>query len=568
MSMSRLTGRRVLGAAALLAVLASCGVILTEGETRSQMTADLLDSGSAFAPERVDGGDGEEFEVEPKENAGKVEESTRSFFRTIQIDPAEERTAGPKFIDSGDINNDGLIDILSGWNQSQPIQIHLQERDENGRVSFETINIAGTFPVTTLGGLRLGDFNGDGWLDIAMAIKNTGVIQFCNDPAPACADPMVFDADEGLVGILINPGNAEVLRTADTWIEVTFPLTRLSGRRDIPVDEEENMPENNSYTDLEVADFDGINGPDIIVAFNPAECECNGERPPNNRVMLLPNPGPDLITDGMNWQAIWLEVDAPAIKDLEVSDVDSDGDPDIVVTYPIAITQNVRWLRNPLVPHTVGGPSGPAEVVRGQVAWETRPIGQVDPGADVVELGDVDLDGFDDVVVRSTIGGIVQWFRRPNGPIPIGTIDQVGPPNPVPARIDIPWAVFTLTEMGDRVPEGMAVGDLTGRGQNEVAIGVEGAVVFFDSSTADNAYDLWTEIPIVIDTPPDDPNSPAGTIDTSTNINELVILDLNNDGFNDIIATFDRRQGAGVSDDVLLWFRNTLTKEDLKDPVK
>src|SRR5206468_87804 len=64
----------------------------------------------------------------PDPNTGDVElpaQDTRSFFTAFQIDPTAEDTAGPKFVAAGDIDQDGLMDLVSGWNQSQPIQIHL-----------------------------------------------------------------------------------------------------------------------------------------------------------------------------------------------------------------------------------------------------------------------------------------------------------------------------------------------------------------------------------------------------------------------------------------------------------
>ena len=49
-------------------------------------------------------------------------------------------------------------------------------------------------------------------------------------------------------------------------------------------------------------------------------------------------------------------------------------------------------------------------------------------------------------------------------------------------------------------------------------------------------------------------------VDTSTHINTLLVVDLDNDGKNDIVGTLDRRTGAGLSDDRLVWYRNTRTE--------
>ena len=96
-------------------------------------------------------------------------------------------------------------------------------------------------------------------------------------------------------------------------------------------------------------------------------------------------------------------------------------------------------------------------------------------------------------------------------------------------------------------------------------------------------YDPWFSNTIIQDSPPDttDPNAtssgggsggtqgttPGGTgvgvneVDASTHVNTLLVVDLDGDGKNDIIGTLDRRSGAGLSDDRLVWYRNTRTDE-------
>ena len=333
--------------------------------------------------------------------------------------------------------------------------------------------------------------------------------------------------------------------------------------------------------------------------------------------------------------------DAPQVKDIAALDVDSDGDLDIVATWTNSISQNVLWMRNPLVPHETGGPSGFAEMVRGfrdgfdfcvggvndegpcpggdvdcvgtadgsclggvcvggdnngddcedsdgclgtpdgvcqpdgwrffALGWESRPVGQVDTGADIMTLGDVDLDGSVDVVVRSTNGQIVQWFRQPNALV----VSPEFPPNdPIPDRFNFPWQVFTLTEFDGQEPMAVSLGDMTGDGQLELILSVEGGVFWYDSSVADSVFDPWFPNAIIQDTgsgTDDVTEAAAGSapgtgvgvdaVDVSTSINSLLIVDLDGDGRLDIIGTLDRRSGAGLSDDRLVWYRNTRTDD-------
>ena len=62
----------------------------------------------------------------------------------------------------------------------------------------------------------------------------------------------------------------------------------------------------------------------------------------------------------------------------------------------------------------------------------------------------------------------------------------------------------------------------------------------------------------------DDPNDPD-FVDDGTVIYGLTIVDLDQDGANDVIATFDRRVVSGLTDDTLLWFRNTILDDAAGD---
>ena len=211
---------------------------------------------------------------------------------------------------------------------------------------------------------------------------------------------------------------------------------------------------------------------------------------------------------------------------------------------------------------------GPDAVQAGTSTWQRRPVGQVNTFADVFTIGDVDLDGFDDVLVRSTDGKIVQWFRHPGA----ADLEPIfPPPDAVPDRFNFPWPVFTLTEFDDQEPEAIAIGDVTGDGQVEVLIAAGGAVFWYDGTSAETVFDPWSPNTIIQDSAPDAadaaaagglaPGSGVGVtgVDTATVINTLLVVDLDQDGRADIVGTLNRRSGAGLSDDRLVWYRNTHT---------
>ena len=325
----------------------------------------------------------------------------------------------------------------------------------------------------------------------------------------------------------------------------------------------EKHPEWNGYTDLETGDFNCDGLTDIVVAFNPTACEDECEKSPVNRVVMYLNPGP--IGTAFTWSSAWEDViglwiyaaSGPILKDLAVEDVDDDGDDDVIMTHPDQITPNLFWAIN----DCSGGEN-----------WPVCPVGHVDTFADVITTGDVDGDGFEDVLVRSSIGAVVQWFKRPTDD---GT-QPIYPPNnpPVPDRIppsnqafcSYPWPTFTIKEFEARVPEGIALGDVTGDGQVEAIIAAGGAVFWYqyDPDVQNGLYDMWVENFVVDDTKAEgetaDPNDPDFR-DRATIINTVIVLDVDGDGLNDVLSTVDRQTKSGLADDTLVWFRNTLNDE-------
>jgi hypothetical protein len=208
---------------------------------------------------------------------------------------------------------------------------------------------------------------------------------------------------------------------------------------------------------------------------------------------------------------------------------------------------NIRWFRNPTTDveddfHISDG------------AWQVGTVGQIATQADVIKVGDVDGDGLLDVVVRSTAGGLVQWLKGPGVQATTAPLGQ------------LPWQVYTLVEFTSRTPLALAIGDITSDGQVEVVASAGGGLLWLDSQSAPSVYDQWIEQLIIDDEPPGQPGDGPATTDPNvtpeeagggTSINSILVVDLDGDGANDIVATFDRSGLSGLSNDALVWFRNT-----------
>lgn len=545
------------------ALLAGCTPIPSGSDSTRQPNEDggFANSGGFFTEGAGSG------IIVPFEPEAEDEVATDSFFAVRSIDRFSEDSAGPKFVDWGDINGDGLPDLVTVWNQSQVVQLQLQQRDADGNVSFRSVQIDGNTPIAIMAGVHLSDMDGDGQLDIILLVKHNATLAICPGSGAEQEDAFV-----GEVVILFSPTGGDVT-IGGAWQQVRLTATRLGGNQtrdqlppgaDLSEDElaafldsiDDNfpgipfgdgraidLPEGGGMTSLAVGDMTGDGLDDILITSNVPEPPCHNGR---NQVELFPNPGAALARTGDAWGQVIIGQDAPFAKDIVLVDMEGDGDLDVIVTRVNAASQNVRWLENP-----GGPPDCPPLDLTPMGCWERRTIGQIDGGADVMEVADIDGDGFEDILVRSNAGSVIQWFRHPS---PTDLLNNTNVLN------GIPWAVYTIIELAGRQPRGLGVGDINFDGQLEVLIAAEGSVFWLDSSTADSVFDEWSPNLIVDDAQLDSslfaPEGPAF-------INDLLVFDIDCDGTNDVIATIDRRSLSGLSTDVVVWFRNILLPEDV-----
>ena len=459
--------------------------------------------------------------------------NTQSFFTAFQVDPRAEDSAGPQFVAAEDLDGDGMIDLVSAWNQSQPVQIHLQRRSATGAVTFETVTLAGSVPAVAVAGLAIADFDGDNRQDIAVLVKESLL------EGAACLDSEQPGAGlRGLILIYLGPSDPAETTQALAWEEVRVGASFLQGTGSAG-----GAPEEGGFTSMVVGDVDNNGTPDLTVAWNS---NCNEN---TVAVVVFSNGGSGDVRDG-SWTGMTIPDPFPkgtTIKDVALADIDRDGDLDIVATYPTAETMNVRWYRNPTV-------DTPDDFHISDGGWQVGLVAQIATGADVIRLADVDQDGIVDVLVRSSGGRLIQWLKGPEGA------------TTAPLRSS-PWQVFTIAEFKDRTPTAFALGDLNFDGQIEVLAAAGGGLIWLDPIAAPSVFDQWSENLIIDDelggltsnTPATtDPNVAPVEVGGGTLINSIIVVDIDGDGANDVVATLDRSGLSGLTNDALAWFRNTL----------
>jgi hypothetical protein len=412
-------------------------------------------------------------------------------FSARQIDPLLEATAGARVIVVADINGDGLNDFVSGSAENEPIQLHL--RTSAIDASYSTITIAGGAPIATMYDLEVADFDADGNPDVAVLVNDTGFI------------PVAGADRRGAIVMLFAPADPS---DALSWQSVTVTDTFF-----LPGDEE-------GLTDFGVAEIDGVNGPDIVVGSNETS---------DHAVYLYRNPGAANSRNGALWARSTVNLDGPPFKRLELADIDGDTDIDVVATFPIAKSFNVRWLINPLIESGVGAVSAAQWTIRniGEQRVLTQPGDEQNPGADFISVGDIDGDGDLDVASVHQSEGLIQWFEHP------GTATV--------ALQTFGWNVYNLGTVASSASiNQLQLVDLNMDGRMDAFVTASGNMVGFQPGLLTQAF--WTPFSIV------------GTNPVAT-IGRCAFDDVDGNGLLDIIAPMDR---SGLTNDqFLILFRLT-----------
>ena len=364
------------------------------------------------------------------------------------IDDSSDGADGVKL---GDINGDGLLDIVTGWEEGGKSRVYLHPGFDRVREPWPAVTVGVTPDCEDA---VFVDLDGDGVLDVLSACEGNTRTVF----------------------VQWGPSSKDDLLDPNAWEQTEIPV--LAG-----------MTQWMYATPMR----DAGNAAAVVGAKNE-----------NAAVGLLRTTGE---RDVENWE--WQHLsDAGWIMSLKVLDMDGNGLADILMSDRRGEQRGVRWLRNP------GGD--------GTGAWENVPIGETDAEVMFLSLADLDDDGLEDILVAVRPDEL-RWLRR---------LDASGE-NWETHVIPMPEGVGTA--------KAVVAGDMNGDGELELVVtcehardGLHGA--FGLKRTEDGSWE-----PFAI-------GGPVGI-----KYDRIELLDLTGNGMLDVLTCEENEGGGGIG---VFWYEN------------
>ena len=251
-------------------------------------------------------------------------------------------------------------------------------------------------------GVRLADVNGDRWLDIVTGWEQGGVVRVCLNPGPEKAKdkwPAVTvgkarDVEDAVFADLDGDGATDVVSCSEgkTRIVSVHWAPREQARlldanawrtETLPVSADKMM-----WMFALTLQVDGRHGIDLVSGGKGNDAAIGWFEAPSDARQLA------------DWK--WHELRRVGwLMSLVASDMDGDGDSDIVFSDRKGKHSGAYWLENPGLDLAQTTP------------WREHAIGGVASEAMFLQLVDLDLDGLEDVLLAVRPKEIL-WLRRVN----------------------------------------------------------------------------------------------------------------------------------------------------------
>lgn len=371
-------------------------------------------------------------------------------------------------------------------------------------------------------GVRLADVDKDGLMDITTGWEEGGITRAYINPGyekakntwPAVTVGKTPDVEDAVFVDLDNDGTADVVTCCEGQTKTLFVhwapkdkaryLDSQSWKTEVIGDSAQKT----QWMFCMPLQLDGINGTDLVV----------GSKGPGGAIGWYESPPDPRKTGDYKWHEI---SKAGWIMSLVATDMDGDGDTDILTTDRKGYLRGVRWLENP----------GPGKKQTQQ--WQNHFVGGRDWEVMFMKVTDFSKDGLDDIIAATRQGKqtkSILYYRRLH-------------------RSGLNWEEKSIAFTADTGnAKGVAVGDINRDGRDDIVFTCEGADnprsgvmwMSFDETTSD-----WHSFEI---------SGPEGI-----KYDRIELLDLDGDGDLDVLTCEERdKNTAGQKGGMgVFWYENT-----------